>query len=75
MDRFDSALGFNRGNAEQLATQGVFKEASAVQTAVIEQGGNQAVPVTGANGRVIDVTFGWIRNNDGMVGLITGIPT
>lgn len=35
---FDSALGFNQGNAEQLANQIVFNEASAVQTAVIEQG-------------------------------------
>ena len=74
---FDSALGFNQGNAQQLANQIVFNEASAVQTAVIERGikFNQVIPITGANGRVIDVTFGWIRNNDGVVRLTTGVPT
>ncbi|MBX9349473.1 hypothetical protein K5M36_20550 [Chromobacterium vaccinii] len=36
---------------------------------------NQVIPITGANGKVIDVTFGWIRNNDGIVRLTTAIPT
>ena len=73
---FDSALGFNKSNADQLAKQIVFDEASAVQTAVSEQGVkfNQVIPITGLNGKVIDVTFGWIRNNDGIIRLITGIP-
>jgi hypothetical protein len=26
-------------------------------------------------GNTIPVTFGWIRNNDGVVRLVTGIPT
>jgi hypothetical protein len=34
-----------------------------------------ALPITGANGNLINVTFGWIRNNDGIVRLTTGIPT
>jgi filamentous hemagglutinin len=74
---FDSALGFNPSNADQLAKQIAFNEASAVQTAVTQHGiqFNQVIPITGANGRVIDVTFGWIRNNDGIVRLVTAIPT
>jgi hypothetical protein len=74
---FDSALGFNLGNADQLAKQVVFNKAAAVQTAVTEHGikFNQIIPITGANGKVIDVTFGWIRNNDGIVRLTTAIPT
>ncbi|WP_218082233.1 DUF6883 domain-containing protein [Anthocerotibacter panamensis] len=78
---FDSALGFNPDNADQLAKQIVFNEALAVQTAVIEQvvhqgvKFNQVIPITGANGKVINVTFGWIRNNDGTVRLTTAIPT
>ncbi|WP_344761414.1 RHS repeat-associated core domain-containing protein, partial [Actimicrobium antarcticum] len=74
---FDSALGFNRSNADQLAKQIVFNETVAVQTAVIEQGVkfNQVIPITGANGKVIDVTFGWIRNKDDIVRLTTAIPT
>lgn len=49
----------------------------AVQTAVTEHGAefNQIINITGANGRVIDVTFGWIRNHGGVVRLPTGIPT
>jgi hypothetical protein len=74
---FDSALGFNPSNANRLANQIVFNEASAVQTAVTEHGikFNQVIPIAGANGKVIDVTFGWIRNNDGIVKLTTAIPT
>jgi hypothetical protein len=34
----------------------------------------QVIPITGANGRVIDVMFVWIRNNDGIIRLVTGIP-
>jgi filamentous hemagglutinin len=73
---FDSALGFNRSNASELAEQIAFDEGAAVQTATIEQGVkfNQVISVTGANGKVIDVTFGWIRNTDGIVRLTTAIP-
>jgi filamentous hemagglutinin len=74
---FESALGFNRGNAGALAEQIVFDEAAAVRTATIEQGVkfDQVISITGANGRVTDVTFGWIRNTDGIVRLVTAIPT
>ena len=34
-----------------------------------------AEDVFGANGKTIDVTVGWIRNNDGVVRLLTAIPT
>lgn len=36
---------------------------------------NQVISIAGANGRVIDVTFAWIRENDGVVRLVTAIPT
>lgn len=74
---FDEALEFNIKNSDKLAEQIVFNEASAVKTEVIEQGVkfNQVIPIQGANNKVIDVKFGWIRNNDGVVRLITAIPT
>ena len=72
-----SFLGFNRNNASALADQIVFDKSTAVPTGVIEQGVkfNQVIPVTGANGKTINVTFGWIQNNDGIVRLTTAIPT
>jgi filamentous hemagglutinin len=36
---------------------------------------DQIISITGANGRTIDVNFGWIRNNDDVVRLVTAIPT
>ncbi|MBZ4622099.1 hypothetical protein [Mycobacterium avium] len=36
---------------------------------------NQVISIAGANGRVIDVPFAWIRGNDGVVRLVTAIPT
>ena len=73
---FDQALGFNQSNAGQLGSQIMFDAESAVQTGVTQYGAkfNQVIPITGANGRVIDVTFAWIRNNDGIIRLVTGIP-
>lgn len=74
---FDEALGFTMDNADDLARQIVFDPSKAVQTAVTEFGTkyNQVISITGANGKVIDVTFGWIRNEDGVVRLVTAIPT
>ncbi|MEX0730117.1 MAG: DUF6883 domain-containing protein, partial [Aquisalimonadaceae bacterium] len=74
---FESALGFTRNNADDLAKQIVFNERSAIQTAVTPHGTkyNQVISITGANGKIIDVNFGWIRNADGIVRLVTGIPT
>jgi len=55
----------------------VFDEREAVVTAVTEYGTkfNQVIHITGANGKTIDVTFAWIKNNDGVVRLVSGIPT
>ncbi len=74
---FKEALGFTQENADELAKQIVFNPNKAVQTAITEHGikYNQIIPIKGANGKVIDVKFGWIKNNDGVVRLITGIPT
>jgi len=33
------------------------------------------IPIVGANTRTIDVQFIFIRNNDGVVRLVTAIPT
>ncbi|HEX8187129.1 MAG TPA: hypothetical protein VF586_02190 [Pyrinomonadaceae bacterium] len=74
---FREALGFTRENMDDLARQIAFDPAKAVQTAVTPNGVkyNQVIRVTGANGRQIDVTFAWIRNQDGVVRLVTSIPT
>jgi len=47
-----------------------------VKTVVAQHGQkyNQTISITGANGRVIDVNFAWIKNNDGHVRLVTSIP-
>jgi hypothetical protein len=74
---FDQALGFTRENADKLAKQIVFDPAKAVETGVTQYGTkfNQVISIVGENGKTIDVTFAWIRNNDGIVRLVTGIPT
>lgn len=74
---FEQALGFNQTNASDLADQIVFNEKTAVPTESTQHGQkfNQVISIAGANDRKIDVTFSWIRNNDGIVRLVTGIPT
>ena len=74
---FKEALGFTNDNSDALANQIVFDTTKAVQTGVTEFGTkyNQIISITGANGNTIDVTFAWIKNNDGVVRLVTGIPT
>lgn len=74
---FREALGFTRENMDDLARQIVFDPARAVETAVTPHGVkyNQTISITGANGRQIDVLFAWIRNNDGVVRLVTAPPT
>jgi hypothetical protein len=74
---FEQALGFTRHNASDLAQQIVFDESKAVFTGVTEFGTkyNQVISIAGANGKIIDVTFGWMRYDDGVVRLITAIPT
>jgi hypothetical protein len=74
---FEQALGFTRENSAALESQIVFDSTKAVPTGVTEFGQkyNQVIPIMGANGKTIDVTFAWIRNNDGVVRLVTAIPT
>ncbi|BDD80310.1 hypothetical protein TPB0596_00730 [Tsukamurella pulmonis] len=74
---FEQALGFTRENAAALESQIVFDSTKALPTKLTQYGQqyNQVIPITGANGKIIDVTFGWIRNDDGIVRLVTAIPT
>lgn len=74
---FKSALGFTRDNADKLAKQIVFDPSTAVETGVTPYGTkfNQVISIVGENGKTIDVVFAWIRNNDGIVRLVTAIPT
>ncbi|WP_262264827.1 hemagglutinin repeat-containing protein [Pantoea dispersa] len=74
---FDKALGFNKGNSNDLSKQIVFNPNNAVKTSETQHGVkyDQVISITGANGRIIDVKFGWIKNNDGVVRLVTAIPT
>jgi WXG100 family type VII secretion target len=73
---FKSALGFTRDNAGDLAKQIVFNQSDAVETGVTQYGTkyNQIISIEGVNGRTIDILFAWIRNNDGVVRLVTAIP-
>lgn len=74
---FQQALGFTRANAGDLGRQITFDPAKAVETAVNQYGTkyNEVIPIVGANGKTIDVLFAFIRNNDGIVRLVTAIPT
>jgi hypothetical protein len=73
---FEKALGFTKDNMGELAKQIVFDPKKAVQTAVTDYGTkfNQTISIKGANGKEIDVLFSWIKNNDGVTRLVTGIP-
>jgi hypothetical protein len=74
---FKKSLGFTQDNFNDLAKQIRFDPSKAIQTGATQYGTkfNQIIKITGANGKEIDVTFGWIRNRDGIVRLVTGIPT
>lgn len=74
---FEKALGFNKNNSQQLSSQIIFDKSKAVQTAVTEYGTkySQVIPIKGVNGKIIEVEFVWIKNNDGIVRLVTSIPT
>ena len=73
---FREALGFTRENMDDLAKQIIFDPSKAIKTADSPHGQkfNQVISIVGANGRKIDVNFGWIKNNDGVVRLTTAIP-
>nr|WP_196607461.1 DUF6883 domain-containing protein [Pectinatus frisingensis] len=74
---FEQALGFTKENSVDLAKQVVFNPKTAVETATTEFGVkyNQTITIDGANGKTIDVVFVWIKNNDGVVRLVTSVPT
>ncbi len=73
---FREALGFTQQNVYQLAKQIKFDLGKAVETEITEYGTkyNQVIRIVGANGKEIDVLFAWIRNLDGIVRLVTGVP-
>ena len=73
---FKKALGFTRENMDDLAKQIVFDPSKAVQTEATQYGTqfNQTINIIGANGKIINVLFAWIRNNDSVVRLVTAIP-
>jgi hypothetical protein len=73
---FKEALGYTRENMYELARQIVFDESVAIQTEVTAYGTkyNQVITIVGANGKEIDVLFAWIRNLDGVVRLVSGMP-
>ncbi len=73
---FEQSLGYTRENAGELAKQLIFRESEAVQKEVTPHGTKfeQTINVTGANGRVIPLTTGWIRGADGVVRLTTAYP-
>lgn len=73
---FKRALGFDLSNAAALAKQIVFDVGKATATQLTQHGQKyeQFIRINGANGRVIEVQFIWIKNNDGVVRLVTAIP-
>ncbi|HMP30115.1 MAG TPA: hypothetical protein PKD85_10970, partial [Saprospiraceae bacterium] len=74
---FKEALGFTKDNIDDLAKQIVYDAKKAVQTQTTQYGTmfNQTIKITGANGKSINVVFAWIRNNDGVIRLVTAVPT
>lgn len=70
---FEQALGYTRENMSQLAKQIVFDPNKARATELTQYGQKyeQIISITGANGKVIDVPFVWIKNLDGVVRLVT----
>lgn len=72
---FEKALGFTRENSRELSAQLNFDKSKAVQTKVSDYGVqyNQIIDITGANGKTISITTGWIEK-DGVVRFVTAIP-
>ena len=73
----EQALGFTRDNIDDLASQIRFDQDRAVFVGNNGFGDiyNQTIRNKGANGREIDVAFGFTLREDGAVGLNTMIPT
>ena len=74
---FDQALGFNKENWQNLASQLKFDQTKAVQTKTGQYGTTyeQIIPVAGANGNTVNTTFVFMKDNNGVVRLVTGIPS
>ena len=74
---FKRALGYTEENMADLAKQIVFHQETAMATELTEHGQKyeQLINIVGMNGKSIDVLFVWIRNADGVVRLVTSIPT
>jgi filamentous hemagglutinin len=70
---FRKALGFTQDNLDDLARQIKFDPSKAIATELTQHGQKfeQVIQIVGANGKRIDVLFVWIRNNDGVVRLVT----
>ena len=73
---FKEALGFTKDNSSDLAIQIAFDPEKAILTAQNAYGTkfSQVISVQGANGKIIDVEFIFIKNNDGVTRLVTSIP-
>ncbi|WP_245005052.1 DUF6883 domain-containing protein [Paraburkholderia sacchari] len=73
---FNQALGFDQSNWQDLASQLRFDPATAVPTKTSQYGQTyeQVIPITGPNGKTIDTTFVFMKDNSGNVKLVTGIP-
>ncbi|MFI6309357.1 DUF6883 domain-containing protein [Nocardia fusca] len=73
---FEQALGYTKENQADLERQIQFDPATAVETGTTQYGTkyNQTIPIVGANGKTIEVNFAWIKNEDGVVRLVTAIP-
>lgn len=75
---FEEALGFTLKNADDLERQIVFDMTKATFRGDSQWGPtyNQMISITGANGKTIDVLFGWIiRDDSGYPSMTTAIPT
>ena len=74
---FEEALGFIKDNSNLLAEQMVFDFDKATKTITNEYGTkfSQVISIQGVNGKIIDVEFIWIKNNDGVIRFVTSIPT
>ncbi len=74
---FEQALGFNQANFAGLGRQIVFDLSTAIVTTINTFGVkyNQMITVAGVNGRTVNVLFVWIRENDGIIRLVTAVPT
>ncbi|MFC7067708.1 DUF6883 domain-containing protein [Brucella rhizosphaerae] len=73
---FSQALGFNQSNWQELASQLRFDPKTAVATKATQYGQTyeQVIAITGTNGKTINTTFVFMKDNSGTVRLVTGIP-